>query len=288
MSAARIPRLRRRTKEERGCFPLSLKNMDLNNIAIIGYGIVGRAVHSWFKQAKVYSRSQFNNWDNVKNCDVFFICVPTPYVKGGEYDLSAIEEAVAKIADGKIIIIKSTVNPGTTDYFQNKYPNKIFMFNPEFLDELTAEKDFKNPDMQILGVPYQGYKIASTIIQMLPPAPIMRIVSPIDAEWIKKARNAFYAVKVIFFNQLYDLIKEPADYETIRSILVKDRRIGDSHSFIFHKNYRGFGGKCLPKDLYALIEFAEKNNSDPKLFKVVRDINNQLLKKQNISEWIYE
>jgi len=157
---------------------------------------------------------------------------------------------------------------------QEKYPDKIFMFNPEFLTEITAEKDFSNPDMQILGVPHQGYEIATEVLSLLPPAPIMSIVSPIDAEWIKKLRNAFYATKVIFFNEIYDIIKaSKADYETIRSIVIKDKSVGNSHSMVFHKGYRGYGGTCLPKDFNSLIGFAKNIGVETKLLDTVKEIN---------------
>lgn len=262
--------------------------MDLTKVAIIGYGVVGKALHSWFRHAKIYSRSKFNDWSNVKDCDLFFICLPTPYVKGKQYDLSAIDKVISRIEDGKIIVLKSTINPGTTDLLQKKYPNKVLMFNPEFLSELTAEQDFKNPDVQIIGVQKQWLDFAYAVLDLLPKAPITRIILPVEAEWVKKAKNAFYAVKVIFFNELFDMVNNQDYYETIRSILVKDPAIGDSHSIIYHKNYRGFAGKCLPKDLYALIEFAQKKGIDPKLLKVVKEININLLKKQNIFPNLYD
>ena len=238
--------------------------------------MVGTQVKAWFKGALTYdTNKQSNTWEECSQADCFFVCLPTPYKENKEYDLSVLEEMITKIPNGKTIVIKSTVNPGTTDYFQTKYPDKRFMFNPEFLTELSAEEDFKHPDMQILGVSKESYNLATTIMLMLPPAPVMRVVSLIDAEYVKKLRNAFYSTKVIFFNEMYDIIQasEPADYETIRSIVVQDPRIGNSHSFIYHKGYRGFGGSCLPKDTYSLIDFAKNKGVSPKLLEKVKEIN---------------
>jgi len=253
-------------------------------IAVIGLGMVGSQVKKWFEGSLGYDidpEKQSDSWEEVSKADCFFVCVPTPYKENDEYDLSFLEEAIAKIPDGKIVVIRSTVNPGTTDYFQDKYPKKTFLFNPEFLTELSAEEDFLHPNMQILGITYQSYDIASKIMLMLPPASVMRVVSPIDAEWVKKIRNSFYAVKVIFFNQIYDIIEktDQADYETIRSIIVEDPRIGNSHSFPFHKGYRGFGGACLPKDVYSLIDFAHKLGVESELLEVAKKINLKLQKK---------
>lgn len=246
-------------------------------IAVIGLGVVGTEVRKWFKNSLGFdtdSKKMSDSWEEVSQADIFFVCVSTPYKQGG-YDLSYLEEAIAKIPDGKIVVIKSTVLPGTTDSFQEKYPAKIFMFNPEFLTELSAEEDFIHPDAQILGVPWQGYEKASEVMLMLPPAKVMRIVSPVDAEWIKIARNAYYTSKVVFFNQLYDLmgLSAPADFETVRSVLVEDKSIGNSHSFPFHKGGRGAGGSCLPKDFGALTDFAEGKGFVGLLDKV-RKLNN--------------
>jgi UDPglucose 6-dehydrogenase len=250
-------------------------------IGVVGLGVVGTEVKKWFKGSLGYDPNKdSDSWEDVSQCDIFFISVPTPYKDGEEYDLSYLEDAISKIPDGKIVVIKSTVNPGTTDHFQSKYPDKIFMFNPEFLTELSAEDDFVHPDMQILGVPHQGYKYASEVILMLPPAKTMRVVSPVDAEWIKKSRNAYYATKVVWFNQLYDFIKKSypvADFETIRSVLVTDPSIGNSHSFPFHKGGRGGGGKCLPKDLNSLVDYAHKYDFYG-ILDQVRELNEQYLK----------
>ncbi len=253
-------------------------------ICVVGTGMVGSQVASWFKDCLRYdTEKQSDTWEECLKADCFFVCVPTPYKEGEEYDLSYLEDAIAKIPDNKIIVIKSTVNPGTTDYFQAKYPKKKFMFNPEFLTELSAKEDFFHPDMQILGVSKESYKLASEIMLMLPPASVMRIVSLIDAEWVKKIRNSFYATKVIFFNQIYDIIQKtvPADYETIRSIVVEDPRVGNSHSFIFHKDYRGFGGACLPKDTYSLIDFAKKVKAPSSLLQTVKELNKQYENSNN-------
>lgn len=255
-------------------------------ITVIGIGMVGTQIAEWFKDCLTYDISKDSNtWEECLVADVFFVCVPTPYEEGG-YDLTALEETIDKIPDNKLIVIKSTVNPGTTDIFQEKYPDKRFMFNPEFLTELSAKEDFIHPDMQILGVGKESYEEASKIILILPPAPVMRIVSLIDAEWVKKVRNAFYSMKVIFFNQMYDIIKEsPAsDYETIRSVVVEDPKIGNSHSFIFHKNYRGYGGACLPKDTTALIDFAKEVGADSELLEKVQELNEQYIKDSKYEE----
>ena len=244
-------------------------------ICIIGTGMVGSQLASWFKDSLTYdTQKQSNSWEECSQADCFFVCVPSNYKENEEYDLSHLEEAIVKIPDGKLVVIKSTVNPGTTDYFQEKYPDKMFMFNPEFLSEDSAKKDFFEPDMQILGIGVESEKYASEIMMILPSAPITMVVSRIDAEWIKKIRNSYYAMKVIYFNQMYDIIqKSGASYETIRGIVTKNKWIGDSHSFINHKDYRGYGGACLPKDTDSLIDYAKRVGAPSELLETIKQLN---------------
>ena len=117
-----------------------------------------------------------------------------------------------------------------------------------------------------------SYVIDGKDVTLIPPS---AGDTPIDAESVKKIRNSFYAMKVVFFNQIYDILeKTEADYETIRSIVVEDPRIGNSHSFIFHKKYRGYGGACLPKDIDSLIDFAKKVGAPSELLETVKKLNN--------------
>src|SRR5258708_1648200 len=134
-------------------------------LGIIGYGIVGQAVANGFSQSKnSYQILYFDKYQDsetlekvVRNSDFIFICLPTP-MKASEngIDLSIIEETLKKIAPqtnktDKIIIIKSTVIPGTTDNFSKKYPRSNFVFNPEFLTEANYLEDFLNADRTIIG-----------------------------------------------------------------------------------------------------------------------------------------
>jgi len=216
-------------------------------IGLYGVGMVGTQVKNWFEtqghEVLAYDNGKgLGSPEKTNEADLIFVCVPTPYKEGNEYDLSILDEVIAGIPDGKVIVIKSTVNPGTTDKYQEQYPNKTFIFNPEFLTEATAERDFFYPDMQVIGITDKGHEIASQLVSILPTAPVTRVVSAIDAEWVKKIRNSFYAVKVIFFNQIYDIMQEAGgDYEPIRSIVLEDRMIGISPSVVVNTGYRGFG-----------------------------------------------
>ncbi|MEK7658898.1 MAG: hypothetical protein AAB352_03490 [Patescibacteria group bacterium] len=258
------------------------KNLKYFKIGIMGLGMVGGSIKRYFQEKEFevlfYDKGKNEGFiEDVNKADIIFICVPTPFDEKKGFDLSFVEEAVSAILGNKIIIIKSTVLPGTTKNMQKKYPNHKFLFNPEFLTELTADQDMKFPDRQILGYTEQSYNIAGDIMQILPLAPFEKIMPSEEAEMVKYFGNTWFSIKVIFANQMYNLCQKlKIDYEEVASAAAADKRIGRTHLEIFHKGYRGYGGKCLPKDIKALIQFADNQGVDLKLHKIVEEINNKL------------
>jgi len=259
--------------------------MEKYKIGIVGIGMVGGAMLRYFESVGrkpfVYDKyGGLGSVEKINKADVIFICVPTPFDKRKGFDLSAVEEAFKIIKGKKIIVIKSTVLPGTTGKFQKKYPQHKILFNPEFLTELTADQDMKFPDRQIIGCTKKSYNVAQEILQILPLAPFERIIPATEAEMVKYFGNTWFSVKVIFANQMYDLCQAlKIDYDTVKECAAADKRIGRTHLDIFHKGYRGYGGKCLPKDIKALIQKSDKLNVDLKLLKIAEKINNELIKK---------
>ncbi len=249
-----------------------MKN-DKHSIGIIGIGMVGAPLKRYFEEEKKYARGKqlylfdidqkkkYN--DDVSKADIIFISVPTPAGKDGLADLSAVEHALRSIRGEKIIVLKSTVPPGTTEYFQKKYPRHKILFNPEFLTERKAWEDFMKPDRQIVGFTAVSIDAAHPVLMLLPRAPFMSpwgvntyrsiMITATEAEIIKYGGNVHFARKVNFANILAMLSETMGvDYENIRAGMSADFRIGDSHLDVAHGGYRGFGGFCLPKDLLAL------------------------------------
>ena len=222
------------------------------SLGIIGGGFVGQILKKYYPQATIYDiNGSGDPLDEVLNKEIIFIAFNLK--DNGLGSLDSVREYLAKAPSDRIFVIKSTFVPGTTDKLQDEFPQHRIMYNPEFLTEATAWWDFTNPHIQILGIPHIGLKLASEIFSILPDAPVKRVISPKDAELLKHATNSYYATKLIFFNQLNDISKVVgADYETIRESMANDPRIGDSHNIIQHKGYRGYGGKCLRKDIRAL------------------------------------
>lgn len=256
--------------------------MKTNKIGIVGSsGMVGGALKRYFQgKCDLFLYDKNRNEGSVKEINqasYIFICVPTPTTGEGSCDVSAVEETVSSIEGEKVIIIKSTVIPGTTQRLQNKYPQHKFLFNPEFLTEVTADQDMNYPDRQIVGYTEKSFSAAGEVMMMLPLAPFEKIMPSGEAEMVKYFANSWFATKVIFANQMYDLCQKLGlDYELVKEGSATDKRIGRSHLEIWHKGSRGYGGKCLPKDTKAIIELAKRSGVDLSLLETVDDYNTKL------------
>jgi len=252
-------------------------------IGIIGIGAVGSALSKALAEPLLYDKyKNIGSIEEVNRADIIFICVPTPFKEDIGFDLSAVEEAFSTIKGNKIVVIKSTVLPGTTERMQKLYPNHKVLFNPEFLQEKTAEADMKNPYEQIVGYTDSSKDIASEVLKVLPKASNEFIVASDEAETVKYFSNTFLSTKVIFANQMYDLCQKiGVDYDLIKKMAKASPRFGFSHFEIWMDGFRGYSGKCLPKDTKALIQFGDKIGVDLSLLKLVDQKNEELLKNND-------
>lgn len=261
-------------------------------IGIMGLGMVGGSLYRYFETHKKltpginllgYDPAKGQNELSVINrAEIVFICVPTPYnteVHEGEpgFDLSYVRSAIESLDGSKVIVIKSTVLPGTTEMLQKDYPRHRFLFNPEFLTESTAEQDMNYPDRQIIGYTAESYTFATDVMHLLPMAPHERVMRSQEAEMVKYFGNTWFSTKVVFANQMYDLCNALGiDYEYVKDSAAADKRIGRSHLEVVHNGYRGYGGKCLPKDTRAMIQQGEVNGVEMSLLREVEMINTRL------------
>jgi UDPglucose 6-dehydrogenase len=267
-------------------------------IAIMGTGMVGGALDRYFKtqnvQAGLFDPPKgLSDIEVLRGADVIFLAVPTPYyLDGSGFDDSFMRAAIEAIpVPGKTLVLKSTITPGTTEKFQALYPQHRVLFNPEFLTETTADFDMQFPKRQIVGYTPESRRDAELVMGLLPRAPFEKIVSAKDAEMVKYFGNAFYALKVAYANQMFDLCqKMGVDYDTVKDcakaepMIVGDQR--NTHLEIYHKGYRGYGGKCLPKDTRSIIQLAESLGIDLALLKKAEEYNNALQKAQGIDiQW---
>ena len=129
----------------------------MDKIGIIGNGFVGNAIHQGMKDyfdVLVYDsipEKKINTFARVNELEIIFICVPTPMTEDGAFDLSIVKEVINRLSSNKILIIKSTITPQAAETLIEKFPNQRFVFNPEFLTERTAVRDFQNPARIVLG-----------------------------------------------------------------------------------------------------------------------------------------
>lgn len=241
--------------------------------------MVGGSIYAYYPDAIPYSpRKYSHNREKINEADIIFVCVPTPFLKDGTgFELSYVHDAISLLKEGKIVVIKSTVIPGTTAKLQVQYPQHQFLFNPEFLREASAAVDFRNPDRQILGTTAQSESCANDLMAMLPPAPFTKIIPATEAELLKYFGNVFLATRVIFANQMFDVCnKLGLDYERVKEAAGADPRIGPYHFDVQQDGYRGYGKKCLPKDTRALIQLADSVGADVRLLKILEAINYDL------------
>lgn len=276
-----------------------------SKIGIIGLGVVGSQLKQWFEKENGYERvvnlflydiaSSKGYLDDINNAEIIFICVPTPSLKDGSINLSLIESAFKKINGNKIIIIKSTVLPGTTEQFQRDYRQHKILFNPEFLTEKNAWGDFYKPKRQIVGFTEKSLDVGYEVLAILPQAPFMSPndndlrqtrITATEAEIIKYGGNIFIARKINMVNIIALLSdKVGANYENVRIGIAADNRIGASHLDVLHGGYKGFGGCCIPKDLNAFICSLESLGLEEctGLLKKDREFNEKLLAEQGLS-----
>lgn len=267
-------------------------------IAIIGFGIVGRAIQHGFAQTvdfRIYDTnpaiSENTILETLTDSDIIFLCLPTPMdIKTGKSDLSILNSVIdscSKILDNtdKIMVIKSTVPPGTTQKYIEKYPKMNIIFNPEFLTERSYRLDFINTSRIILGgYPENCEKVANLYRMRFPRAstPIF-ITDPTTAETVKCLANAFLSVKVSLCNEFYQICEAlGVNYEEMMDMILMDGRIGKSHADVpGHDGDMGFGGKCFPKDLNAMIYKAKQLKVKPLIMNAAWKKNLEVRKKKD-------
>ena len=262
-------------------------------VAVIGYGYVGKGVYNFFKdnfEAIFFDPNIQGSApkEEMNKCDLGVICVPTPMGKDGSCDLSIIEDVLGWL-ETPLILIKSTIPPGTTKNLCEKTGKKI-CFSPEYMGEggyfvpfwkYADPKDMKKHSFQIIGGEEEtASRVADFFVRVMGPEARFHITDSKTAELVKYMENAFIATKVTFCNEFYNIAEKiGVDYKELRELWLLDERMGRMFSAVF-PDARGFAGKCLPKDVNAIARASEKAGYDPLFIKAVLE-NNERIRKNN-------
>lgn len=267
------------------------------SVGVIGYGVVGKAVSNLglSKEISVYPfdpNSKYclsNDHKKAYNSDFVFVCVPTPSLDSGELDTSNVFDVARTWKDNcensnSILVIKSTVPPGTTDSIIEDIGISRVIFNPEFLSQKTASEDFILMDEIILGGSFCYSKKLQDLYTLWITTCKERddtikdsvwadsklnvsfdFLSSKEAELVKIARNSFYGVKLSFMNEVYDLAEKIGiDYNNFVNVFARSKNhswINPNHTKVPGSDgTRGFGGACLPKDILGLKYLIDTNN----------------------------
>lgn len=252
----------------------------MNNAVVIGgLGMVGKATRHALaiKDYYDFKGSTVKEKKDIANFKYIFICLPTPTLGGNCYINDIINFINGVKGKDNIFIIRSTVIPGTCKKIIERTGATV-VHVPEFLTEATWEKDSEWPDIIVIGAEDKKARddVAGVYKARYKGSEFI-ITDTITAEVIKYGVNTFYASKVVFANQLYDLSsKIGANYETVKKAMYSRKWIGKNHLRIWDKEgRRGAGGKCLAKDLEAFAKFTKL----PLLLKVY-ELNQKYLKEE--------
>jgi UDPglucose 6-dehydrogenase len=255
-------------------------------VCIYGLGFVGNSMYMSFKNKGIVENINLYGFDKFKNngiglisdglaCDIIFMALPTKYnEKYGSYDKSAICECCDYLSQNNysgLVVIKSTVEPETTDILSKFYPNLSFIHNPEFLTAITAYEDFHLQTHIVLGksstCPENKLNLLKIFYSSHYPNAEISICSSLESESMKIFCNSFYAIKVQFFTELYQLTQSNgSDYNFIVEIMLKNKWINPMHTQVPGQDGKiSYGGYCFPKDTNALNKYMEKYNSPNKI-----------------------
>lgn len=270
--------------------------MDKPQITLYGFGYVGKGIYSFLKDHYdiqifdpfIKDTNIVNEQNKLVKTPLAIISVPTKENEDGTCDTSIVEE-ILRTTDHDYYLIKSTITPGTTKKL-SKETSKRIAFSPEYMGEGKYEIPFwlgfphptnmKLHQFHIFGGEKEVTKRWIEVWQRVAGwSPTYAQTDSTTAELVKYMENSFLATKKIFCDEFYDIAKSMGvDYNELKELWLLDGRMGRSMTLIYPDS-RGFGGKCLPKDLNAIIKASERNGYEPKLLKQILSYNQEIKKR---------
>lgn len=257
--------------------------MSKPKVGVVGAGVVGSAMRDLCGPDTVlfdpYKPELKGNQALINQCDVVFVCVPTPMNDDGTCNTRIVEDVVAWV-EAPLMILRSTVAPGTTDRLREKYRKRI-VFQPEYLGETVAHifGDMAERNFVVLGGATEDISKAADFYKHYYNAMVQYYFCDAKtAEVAKYMENAYYAVKVTFVNEFAEIARaHGVDFNVLREVWLADPRVSRDHTFVY-PHARGFSGKCLPKDCNAIVRSSLAHGFTPRLMQATLEINEQFLK----------
>tara|TARA_B110000208_G_scaffold181795_1_gene232899 strand:+ start:47 stop:835 length:789 start_codon:yes stop_codon:yes gene_type:complete len=253
-------------------------------IGIVGLGFVGTALFVSFtkKNIVVKTYDKFKTSDDLSyilDCKITFLCLPTLFNEEiNQYDKSAIMETCEWLEHNLyrgVIVIKSTVEPETTDRLSEKYKKLRLLHNPEFLTAITANEDFHNQKHIVIGRGLNCSEEDSLLVEWFykdnyPEAEVSTCTS-LESESMKIFCNSFYASKIMLFNEFKLLCdKNNSNFNTIKTLMLKNNWINSMHTDVPGPDGKlGYGGACFPKDTKALNQYMLSRGSENQVLQSV-------------------
>lgn len=236
-------------------------------VGFIGQGFVGKSIADDYAE-RGYQTVRYSlepeyveNKLDLKQCQLVFVAVPTPTTPDG-FDYSLVEDVVGLVAPGTVVVIKSTLLPGTTSKIQSKYPDRTVLFSPEFLLEVSAAQDARNPLMNIIGYVAhnpQAQEAAAKTIGTFPFSEYSRVVTAESAELFKYAHNVHGYFRIILTNLLFDVSQvSGAQWSDVEDMMNANPMMSAFYNSPVHKSGRGAGGNCFIKDMAAFRDMYQQ------------------------------
>jgi len=247
-------------------------------LGIAGYGYVGMAHEFIFREYHdiIVSDPAKGHYGDLKHADAIIVCVSTPQKDvSGHCDVTNVCDVIDAAPDVPILI-KSTISPEGWRLITDTCTNKNITFSPEYLRAAHWDKDIEECKDFYMGGASTNFW--ADLFRFARGNINVHIADPVELILSKQLRNSFLALKVTYFNQVYDYCKgEGVDFESVRNLITSDPRIGESHSTVTKE--RGFGGHCFPKDTLATVRSAVVSaNTRMTLLEEALDYNSSIRK----------
>ena len=238
-------------------------------VGIVGCGVIGGVMKKWIEshnpKCEIYVLDPPKGLhDDLSSCDIVFVSIHIPTEANHTQNLSSLNSIIEQLPDVPIFI-RTTLLPGTCDNLAKKFNKRIY-FLPEFLTERTAYEDFCAQPMI-----YTGYE---DLMKEIFVGKKYITMNNLEAEIVKYAHNVFGALKVTYFNGIYELAHQyNCNYEKIRNGVLLSGYINPNHTMVPGPDGKlGYGGKCFPKDVAAFSKYCE-NTKIGKLIELAETIN---------------